>query len=147
MQLPDKENIQNYLEEDRLYLSEKFEEYGTFLTQKKHNLKIKEEDAKKKFSINLDNLKYASSKLNPVTSVQQKVNLNEEVDTQKLIAIQKAQRHVYEQRLKKKDILLDDKFSNLLENEFQLEENNPLNFVKNEILKTTKFKENILVFK
>jgi hypothetical protein len=147
LQLPDKENIQNYLEEDRLYLSEKFEEYGTFLTQKKHNLKIKEEDAKKKFSINLDNLKYASSKLNPVTSVQQKVNLNEEVDTQKLIAIQKAQRHVYEQRLKKKDILLDDKFSNLLENEFQLEENNPLNFVKNEILKTTKFKENILVFK
>ncbi len=145
MQLPDKENIQNYLEEDRLYLSEKFEEYGTFLTQKKHNLKIKEEDAKKKFSINLDNLKYASSKLNPVTSVQQKVNLNEEVDTQKLIAIQKAQRHVYEQRLKKKDILLDDKFSNLLENDFQLEENNPLNFVKNEILKTTKFKDNILV--
>ncbi len=145
MQLPDKENIQNYLEEDRLYLTEKFEEYGTFLTQKKHNLKIKEDDAKKKFSINLDNLKYASSKLNPVTSVQQKVNLNEEVDTQKLIAIQKAQRHVYEQRLKKKDILLDDKFSNLLENDFQLEENNPLNFVKNEILKTTKFKDNILV--
>jgi hypothetical protein len=145
LQLPDKENIQNYLEEDRLYLTEKFEEYGTFLTQKKHNLKIKEDDAKKKFSINLDNLKYASSKLNPVTSVQQKVNLNEEVDTQKLIAIQKAQRHVYEQRLKKKDILLDDKFSNLLENDFQLEENNPLNFVKNEILKTTKFKDNILV--
>ena len=145
MQLPDQENIKSFLEEDRIYLTEKFSDYGTFLTQKKENLKIKEEDAKKKFSINLDSLKYASSKLNPVASVQQKVNLNEEVDTQKLIAIQKAQKHVYEQRLKKKDILFDDKFSKLLENEFELEENNPLNFVKNEILKTTKFKENIIV--
>lgn len=67
------------------------------------------------------------------------------MDTQKLIAIQKGQKHIYEKRLKKMEIL-DEKFSKLIENEIQLEEKNDLNIVKNEILKTTKFKENILVF-
>lgn len=145
MFLPEKENVKNYLEEDHKYLSEKFNEYDTFLTQKKQNLKLKEEESKKKFNINFDNLKYISSKTNPVNTVQQKVKNNEEVDLQKLIAIQKGQKHVYEQRLKKKEILLDEKFSKLLENEIQLEENNSLNTVKNEILKLTKFKENVLV--
>jgi hypothetical protein len=145
MFLPDKENVNNYLEEDRLYLTDKFNEYDTFLTQKKQNSKLKEEDSKKKYNINFDNLKYISAKTNPVTNIQQKVKNSEEVDHQKLIAIQKGQKHVYEQRLKKKEILLDEKFSKLLENDIQLEENNLLNSVKNEILKLTKFKENILV--
>ena len=107
-------------------------------------MKLKEDDAKKKFSVNLDSLKYVSSKTNPVVSIQQKIKNNEEIDTQKLIAIQKAQKHVYEKRLKKKEIL-DEKFSKLIDNDIQIEERNELNIIKNEILKTPKFKENILV--
>ena len=142
--LPDKDNIANYLNKDKEYLSEKFNEYCTFLTQKKQNPKFKEDD-KKKYSVSLDNLKYVSSKTNPVVSFHQKVKNKEDVDIQKLIAIQKGQKQVYEKRFKKNEILSGQKFSKLIDNEIKFEEKNKLNLIKNEILRTTKFKENILV--
>ena len=69
----------------------------------------------------------------------------EDVDIQKLIAIQKGQKQVYEKRFKKNEILSGQKFSKLIDNEIKFEEKNKLNLIKNEILRTTKFKENILV--
>ena len=143
--LPDKENFSNYLIEDKLYLTQRFSEYDNFLNQKKNNLKLKEEDAKKKFSVNLENLKYISSKTTPGQSVVVKKVKNEEIDTQKLIAIQKGQKQIYEKRLKNKEILLNERFSKLMDKEIEVEDHNPINTVKNEILKATRFKEDILV--
>ena len=97
-----------------------------------------------KYSINLDNLKYTSAKINPVTKVEEKVKKDEKINIKKLIEIKQAQRQVYQKRLNK-NLILDENYSNLNENYFKLEEKNPLNFIKKEIINSTNLKENILV--